>query len=61
MSHSNLPSELDPPQAAVLDEASTKLRSATERLRQLNEELKEMAADFGTAGAATPLPGSREP
>jgi len=61
MSHSDLPREPDPPPLAALDEANLKLRSATERLRQLNEELKEMAADFGSTGTESPLPGSREP
>ena len=61
MSDSHPPAELGPPEIPALDEANLKLRSATERLRQLNEELKEMAADLGNAGTEAPLPGSREP
>ena len=57
MSHPDPTNALGPAGTAELAEANVKLRSATDRLRQLNQELEELVVDFGRVPADVP----REP
>jgi hypothetical protein len=57
MSDSDLPDDAGTPQTPALAEAFTKLRTATELLKKLNEETQASAADSGGDVAVRPLEG----